>query len=131
MSGLARPLSKEAVRSIHSAAIAKFGGLDGVRDEGLLESALAQPFQTFGGEDLYPTLAQKAARYAYGIASSHPFLDGNKRAAAAVMGAFLRLNGCCFRPRHDELLAIMMGVAGGSVSYDELSDWIQSVLREG
>lgn len=126
MSRLVRSLSKEAVLSIHSAAIAKFGGSSGVRDEGLLESALAQPFQTFGGEELYPTLAQKAARYAYGIASNHPFVDGNKRTATAVMGAFLRLNGCDFKPRHHDLLSIMMGVADGSISCEELSKWIQS-----
>lgn len=62
-------IDKETALAIHSAAVARFGGLDGVRDKGLLESALAQPFQTFGGEELYPTVAQKAARYAYGIAS--------------------------------------------------------------
>ena len=98
-------IDKETALAIHSAAVARFGGLDGVRDKGLLESALAQPFQTFGGEELYPTVAQKAARYAYGIASNHPFADGNKRTATAVMGAFLRMNGCRFKPRHDELLA--------------------------
>lgn len=86
-------IGKEAALAIHSAAIARFGGLDGVRDEGLLESALAQPFQTFDGEELYPTVAQKAARYAYGIASNHPFADGNKRTATAIMGAFLRMKG--------------------------------------
>ena len=69
-----------------------------MRDEGLLESALAQPFQTFGGKELYPSIAQKAARYAYGIASNHPFADGNKRTATAVMAAFLRMNGYKFKP---------------------------------
>lgn len=73
MNGIAEPLDKDTVLQIHSAAIAKFGGLDGVRDEGLLESALAQPFQAFDDIELYPSLAQKAARYAYGIASNHPF----------------------------------------------------------
>ena len=97
-----------------------------MRDGGLLESALAQPFQTFGGEELYPTIAQKAARYAYGIASNHPFADGNKRTATAVMGAFLRMNGCRFKPRHDELLAAMLGVADGNVSYEQLVEWINA-----
>ena len=130
MSERVEPLDRETVLSIHSAAIARFGGLDGVRDEGLLESALAQPFQTFGGEELYPGLAQKAARYAYGIASNHPFADGNKRTATAVMGVFLRMNGCRFKPRHDELLDTMVGVADGSVSFEQLTEWIESQIAE-
>ena len=124
MTELTESLDKETVLHVHSAAISRFGGLDGVRDEGLLESALAQPFQTFGGEGLYPTLAQKAARYAYGIASNHPFADGNKRTATAVLGTLLRMNGCRFKPRHDELLATMLGVADGSVSYEQLAEWV-------
>ena len=123
-------IDKGSALAIHSAAISRFGGLDGVRDEGLLESTLAQPFQTFGGEELYPTLAQKAARYAYGIASNHPFADGNKRTATAIMGAFLRVNGCRFKPRHDELLETMMGVADGSVSFDQLTEWLESQVAE-
>ena len=130
MTGLAEPLDKAAVLQIHSAAIARFGGPDGVRDEGLLESALAQPFQTFGGEELYPSIAQKAARYAFGIVGNHPFADGNKRTATAVMGAFLRMNGCRFKPSHDELLATMVGVADGSVSCEQLAEWIQLQLDD-
>ena len=130
MTQLIEAIDKETAIAIHSAAIVKFGGLDGVRDEGLLESALAQPFQTFGGEEIYPTVAQKAARYAYGIASNHPFADGNKRTATAIMGVFLRMNGCRFKPRHDELLAIMVGVADGSVSFEQLADWLESHIAE-
>ena len=124
----AERIDKNTALAIHSAATAWFGGLDGVRDEGLLESALAQPFQTFGGEELYPAISQKAARYAYGIASNHPFADGNKRTAAAVMGAFLRINGFSFEPDHGEFLAIMLGVADGSVSFDQLAEWVGSQI---
>ena len=123
-------IGKETALAIHSAAIARFGGLDGVRDEGLLESALAQPFQTFGGKELYATVAQKAARYAHGIASNHPFADGNKRTATAIMGVFLRMNGCRFKPRHGELLATMVGVADGSVSFEQLAEWLESQIAE-
>lgn len=123
-------IDKETALAIHSATIARFGGLDGVRDEGLLESALAQPFQTFGGEELYPTVAQKAARYTYGIALNHPFADGNKRTATAIMGAFLRMNGYRFKPRHDELLATMLGVADGSISFEQLAEWLESQIAE-
>lgn len=117
-------LRREDVLAIHAAATDRFGGADGVRDEGLLDSALAQPFQAFAGRELYATTVEKAARYAFGIISDHPFVDGNKRTATAVMGAYLRLSGCAFEPRHDELLSIMMGAAAGEVSYEELVRWV-------
>ena len=128
MSGQVRRIATEDAHAIHDASLARFGGLPGLRDVGLLESALAQPLQIFGGEELYPTLAEKAARYAYGIAKNHPFLDGNKRAATACMGAFLRLNGCRFRPSAGELLSTMLGVADGTVSYEELVGWVAANL---
>lgn len=89
-----RPITKGEALAIHSAVVARFGGIDGVRDEGLLESALAQPFQSFAGIELYPTDEAKACRYAYGIIKDHPFADGNKRTATALMGTYLRLSGC-------------------------------------
>ncbi len=122
------PLTTETVLAIHAASLARFGGLDGIRDEGLLASALAQPFHTFGDDELYPTVAQKAARYAYGIISNHPFVDGNKRTATAVMGTFLRKAGYRFKPRHEDLLTTIMGVAAGPVSYEELVRWIENEL---
>ena len=124
MSTEPRRITKRDALAIHEASLARFGGLPGLRDEGLLESALAQPFQSFGGEELYPTLAEKAARLAYGIAKNHPFLDGNKRTATACMGAFLRLNGFRFKPRADELLSTMLGVAGGTIGYEEFVGWV-------
>ena len=89
-----RPITKEEALAIHSAVVARFGGIDGVRDEGLLESALAQPFQSFAGIELYPTDEAKACRYAYGIIKDHPFADGNKRTATALMGTYFRLSRC-------------------------------------
>lgn len=85
--------SKEDVLAIHASAIERFGGLDGLRDEGLLDSALAQPLQTFGGANLYPSAIDRACRYAFGIISDHPFLDGNKRTGAALLGTYLRMSG--------------------------------------
>jgi death-on-curing protein len=82
------------VLSIHARQIERFGGTPGVRDEGLLESALAQPQATFGGQFLHPTISEQAAAYLYHIAMNHPFIDGNKRTAFAVTDTFLRLNGC-------------------------------------
>ena len=120
--------SKEEVLAIHAAVIIRFGGLRGLRDEGLLDSALAQPFQTFGGADLYPSAIEKACRYAFGIISDHPFLDGNKRTGAALFGTYLRMSGIDFRPDHAAYLKIILGVADGSVSYDELVEWTRSVV---
>ena len=117
--------SRDDVCAIHSAAIARFGGLDGVRDEGMLASALAQPFQTFGGEELYPSAVEKACRYAVGIISGHPFLDGNKRTGAALLGTYLRMCGVGFTPDHAEFLSAMLGVADGSMGYEELVGWVR------
>ena len=117
-------LDRETVMAIHDISLEKFGGSPGVRDEGLLDSAIHQPQQSFGGHDLYPNLADKAAQYAYSIANNHPFVDGNKRTAAAVLGTFLRLNGCRFKPRAKELLDIILAVADGSCSAEQLSEWV-------
>ena len=86
-------LTKEQVLSIHSSLIEATGGTDGVRDNGLLESALESPFQTFDGNDLYPALIQKAARLGYALVANHPFIDGNKRIGVHTMLVFLALNG--------------------------------------
>lgn len=123
-----RPITKDEAIAVHAAVIAKFGGVDGVRDEGLLESALAQPLQSFDGAELYPTDEAKACRYAYGIIKNHPFVDGNKRTATALMGASLRISGLAFRPRHDELLRAMLGVAEGSWDFDALVEWVHSTI---
>lgn len=120
------PLNKEMVLAVHAMTIERFGGTDGLRDGNLLDSALAQPFQTFGGKELYPGAAQKAARCAFGIASNHPFVDGNKRTAAAVLGLFLRLNGFRFAPAHSEFLSTMLGVADGSISFEGFAAWVEA-----
>lgn len=122
-------ITREAVLAIHSEAIARFGGTDGVRDENLLDSALAQPFQTFSGQDLYPGPVEKACRYAFGIIRNHPFIDGNKRTGTALMGAYLHMSGLSFRPAHDEFLSTMLGVADGTVHYDELVEWVRGVVQ--
>lgn len=123
-------LSYETVLAIHDMSLERFGGLVGVRDEALLRAALAQPFQAFGGEELYPTAAQKAARYAYGIAKNHPFVDGNKRTATGTMGAFLHANGYRFKPRHDELYKTIYAVAEGTMSYEEFVSWIEEQIAQ-
>lgn len=126
MSGAHRFTKREAV-AIHDASIARFGGLAGVRDEGLLESALAQPWQTFGGRDLYPSDVEKVCRLAFGVIRDHPFVDGNRRVGTALLGAGLRVAGFDFKLRHDELLQTMLPVADGSLGFEGLVRWAKPV----
>ena len=114
------------VLAIHEEVIAFAGGSTGLRDHGLLEAAVAAPFQTFSGEDLFPTLHDKAARLAFGIIKNRPFVDGNKRTGAAVMGIFLEVNGILLSFSQRELIDIITSVADGSAGYEELSAWIRA-----
>ena len=87
-----RVLSKRQVLMLHAALIAESGGCDGIRDEGLLDSAINTPLQTFAGKDLYPTVLEKAARLGFGLIRNHPFIDGNKRIGTHAMLVFLAIN---------------------------------------
>ena len=121
-------VSKSMVLSIHARQIERFGGTPGVRDEGLLESALAQPQATFGGQFLQPTISEQAAAYLYHIAMNHPFIDGNKRTAFAVMDTFLRLNGCALNLTDDRAYDLVMRVARGTMTKEELSTEFESCI---
>lgn len=107
-----------------------FGGAPGVRDMGLLESALGQPFATFDGIDLYPGVIGKASRLCYGMIADHPFVDGNKRTGAAVLGAYLRTNGVAFSPNHHDFLMTMLSVAEGALDYEGLVEWVRRQTGE-
>ena len=85
-------LSKRQILLLHSMLVAQSGGMDGLRDEGLLDAAINMPLQTFGGQELYPTILEKAARFGYGLIRNHPFLDGNKRIGTHAMLVFLDIN---------------------------------------
>lgn len=128
MSPVYEPISRKTVLAIHEDQLSRHGGMPGVRDEGLLESALAQPFASFGGQELYPSVAAKAARYGYGIIKNHPFADGNKRTGAALIIALLRGNGYRFRPRANDFYDTIIAVADGSMSFDELVTWVEANL---
>jgi len=121
-------VSKSMVLSIHARQIERFGGTPGVRDEGLLESALAQPQATFGGQFLHPTINEQAAAYLYHIAMNHPFIDGNKRTAFAVMDTFLRLNNCALNLTDDRAYDLVMRVARGTMTKEELSTEFESCI---
>lgn len=119
-----KTLSKNQVTALHSALIREFGGIDGIRDEGLLESALAAPFQTFGGEPVYPSLQAKAAQLGFGLIRNHPFVDGNKRIGAHTMLVFLAVNGIELRYEQQELIDIVLSVAAGLIDRQGLLQWI-------
>lgn len=119
-----KTLSKNQVTALHSALIREFGGIDGILDEGLLESALAAPFQTFGGEPVYPSLQAKAAQLGFGLIRNHPFVDGNKRIGAHTMLVFLAVNGIELRYEQQELIDIVLSVAAGQIDRQGLLQWI-------
>jgi death-on-curing protein len=119
-------LTVREIVMLHSKLIAKTGGLGGVRDMGLLESAVANCFQTFGGEALYPDVIAKAARMAYGICRNHPFADGNKRTAILAMLTILSLNHITVSYSQAALIALGLGIAEGKVCYTEIISWIKA-----
>jgi len=119
-----RKLSKEQVLLLHTQLIEEFGGTDGVRDYNLLDSALETPFQSFAGEELYPTIQAKAARLGYGQIKNHTMLDGNKRIGAHAMLVFLALNGIEMKYTQKELYETVLSVAAGSLEYEDLLQWV-------
>lgn len=119
-------LTVDEVIKIHGRLIEKTGGLDGLRDRGLLESAVFSISSGFGEIEVYPTVEEKAARIAFGIVNNHAFLDGNKRIGMLSMLMILRLNQVDIKYTQRELIALGLGVADGSIGYDEILDWIIS-----
>lgn len=119
-------LSVDLVVDIHSEQLALFGGPDGIRDRGLLESALARPLNKFAyGDD---DLASLAASYAFGIARNHPFVDGNKRVAFAAFLVFLGLNGVTFRVEPALATASMLALAAGEINEAGFTQWVRDHL---
>ena len=121
---MARYLSKPEILAIHRAALEAFGGPVGIRDEGMLDSAIAQPQAGFGDADLHPTLAAKAAALGYSLLKNHAFVDGNKRVAAWSLGTFLELNGQPWVVDPDEFEQVILNTAGGTMSRDEFFGWV-------
>ena len=117
-------LSKEQILLMHDHLIEETGGSKGLKDEGMLESALAAPFQSFDGKDLFPSVYQKAARLGYGLASNHAFVDGNKRIGAHAMLVFLTLNRIQLDYTQEELSDLFLGVAADEKSYSDVLNWL-------
>ncbi|MEX0724140.1 MAG: type II toxin-antitoxin system death-on-curing family toxin [Gracilimonas sp.] len=118
-------LEKEIILKFHEDQIDLYGGKKGIRDEGLLESALAQPQVTFGGEYVHQDLFEMAAAYGYHICKNHPFFDGNKRTALIAIYTFLYVNGYKITADKKSLYAIIIDLASGKVEKEELAEYLK------
>jgi len=120
-----RYLSLAEALELHRSVIDRWGGATGIRDLGALESALAQPRQSFSGQDLYPDITSKAAALCFSLVLNHPFVDGNKRIGHAAMETFLMINGHELRATVDEQERIMLDLAAGNLSRDPFAEWVK------
>ena len=116
--------SREKVLLLHQILAEATGGSVGIRDEGLLDSTLEGAFAGFGDKEFYPSKEEKGARLGYTLISNHAFVDGNKRIGVYVMLSFLEMNGIRIHCTDDELVHIGLSVADGSMSYEELLQWV-------
>lgn len=119
-----KQITIEQIKKIHSELIKETGGSDGIRDEGLLESAVYAPFQTFDGEALYPSIQQKATKLCIGLIQNHPFIDGNKRIGIHVLLIFLAINGIVLSYTQADLIQIGLALADNKMAEAELLKWI-------
>lgn len=119
-----KKLSKKQILMLHTQLIQQTGGSEGVRDYNLRDSALETPFQSFGGDELYPTIQAKAARLGYGLIKNHCMIDGNKRIGTHSMLVFLALNGIELKYMQKELYETILDVAAGEIEYEDLLQWV-------
>ena len=124
-----RYLALAEVVELHRRLLEATGGAPGIRDLGALESAIAQPKATFGGADLHPTLAEKAAALCCSLVQNHPFVDGNKRAGHAAMETFLVLNGAELDSHIDDQERVMLDLAASRIDRRQLAEWLRQHLR--
>jgi death-on-curing protein len=122
-------LSVAQILHLHDKQIAAFRGSGGLRDAGALDSAVARPQMTFGGEDLYPDTAAKAAALMHSLVMNHPFVDGNKRVGAMAMELFLIVNSFALDAFDEELEAVTMAVARGELEAEALAIWLRQRMR--
>jgi len=118
-------LTIDEVILLHEILIEETGGSAAVRDMGLLDSALESAFQTFGGEELFPTREEKGAKLGYSLISNHAFVDGNKRIGMLVMFVFLEINGIRLEPTVAEFARVGLAVAAGEMRYESLLEWVK------
>lgn len=120
---------REVVILLHAQSLAEHGGSEGMRDEGLLDSALGRPQNLFGYGR--PTLFELAASYAFGLVKNHPFIDGNKRSAFVVATTFLELNGCRFQASEVDAAVRTLALAAGEMSEAEFAAWMKTNSKRG
>jgi death on curing protein len=125
-----RYLTIEEVLSLHRKVIGLSGGSPGLRDRGALESAIAQPEMTFGGENLYPSIAEKAEALGHSLIQNHAFVDGNKRVGHAAIEVFLVLNGYEIDASTDEQEQVVLSVASGQMDRAAFSEWLKQHIVE-
>ena len=121
-------LSLEQLRALHRLQLEVFGGTGGLRDKGALEAAMARPQMTFGGEDLYPDLAAKAAALMHSLVMNHPFVDGNKRVGAMAAELFLEINEHVLDTSDDGLTELTLALARHEVEVEALAIWLRQRL---
>ncbi len=119
-------LTADQIVSLHSQLIEATGGLDGVRDKGLVASSLVNVFETYFGVDKYPTLEEKAARLCYSLIKNHAFLDGNKRIGIFAMLVLLEVNGIVLKCSDEELVDLGLGVAASELGYKDILNFIEN-----
>ena len=114
----------EQVLKLHSSLIEKTGGMDGIRDQNLLDSSLKSLFQTFNGNELYPDIFDKASQLCYSLVENHPFADGNKRIGVHLTLLFLRLNNVNIEYSQAELIDFGLSIASGKMNKDDIKHWL-------
>jgi len=118
-------INSEKIKLLHQLMAEATGGSIGVRDEGLLESAVESAYATFDGAELYPSKEEKAAELGHSLISNHAFVDGNKRIGVYVMISFLELNGIHIESSDEDVIVLGLGVADGSMSQEDVLGWIE------
>ena len=117
-------LTKQQILLLHTQLIRQSGGTDGVRDEGMLDSAISQPLQTFDNMELYPGIVDKAVRLGYGLITNHPFVDGNKRIGTHAMLVTLDINGIELQYQDEDLIQLILKIASGKADDRVLRTWV-------
>ena len=118
-------ITKKLALALHRKMAAATGGAVGLREEGLLESALEAPFGSFGGAEFYPSLEEKGARLGHSLVSNHPFVDGNKRIGVYIMFIFLQVNGFDLSCTNGEVVELGLSLADGTMGYEPLVSWLR------
>jgi len=125
-----RFLTLEQVLNLQQRVVEKTGGATGIRDKGILESAIAQPYMTYNGQDLYPSLIEKVAALGFSLINNHPFVDGNKRIGHAAIEVTLLMNGFEIVANIDEQETVILSVAGNDMTRESFLKWLCEHVQE-